>query len=286
MSAGCFSKVFESSSASQSLSLFPKTLDDTYARILCSIDEDYRKYALKIFQWLVYSMRPLWIEEIVEVIAVDPETYPRFDPGRRFPDPEEIVAICPSLITTVICLNRWGNSTSTEIKLAHFSVQEYLVSERVHDTWYSIREMNAHTSIAEICVAYLSQFDSPVDVWDEVSEYALLFYASNDWAKHARKIDIYKETPPIIEDFVQVQNDGFINWALSDTWTLDKSRPSEFTHFSLYHVSVCGLSRLVKSIIDKGANVNLQVRNFGTALYGASKNGHEAVIKLLLDNGA
>ena len=98
-------------------------------------------------------MRPLQIEEIVEIIAVDLEDHPRFDPGRRFPDPEEVLAICPSLITTVVHRNYQGDTT--EVKLAHFSVQEYLVSERVFDTWYSIQEIIAHRSIVEICVAYL-----------------------------------------------------------------------------------------------------------------------------------
>jgi hypothetical protein len=46
-------------------------LDDTYARILCNIDEEYSQDAFKILQWLAYSARPLRIKEVAEVIAVE-----------------------------------------------------------------------------------------------------------------------------------------------------------------------------------------------------------------------
>jgi hypothetical protein len=72
----------------------PKTLDDTHARRLCNIDEDYSQYALKILQWLTYSARPLQIEEVAEVIPIDIEGFPQFDPERRLPEPQDILSIC------------------------------------------------------------------------------------------------------------------------------------------------------------------------------------------------
>jgi ankyrin repeat protein len=42
----------------------------------------------------------------------------------------------------------------------------------------------------------------------------------------------------------------------------------------------------VKTLLDKGADVNAQGGEFGNALYAASEGGHEAVVKLLLDKGA
>jgi ankyrin repeat protein len=41
--------------------------------------------------------------------------------------------------------------------------------------------------------------------------------------------------------------------------------------------------RVVKLLLDKGANVNAQGRDYGTALYAASSGGREQVVKLLLD---
>jgi hypothetical protein len=108
-------------------------LDHTYDRILRAIDEEYSQDAFKILQWLAYSARPLRVEELVEVIAVDIEDNPRFDPGKRLPDPLDILTICFSLITTAneVEEDDHGKAIGMEIRLAHFSVKEYLVSKRI-----------------------------------------------------------------------------------------------------------------------------------------------------------
>ena len=67
----------------KALQSLPKTLDDTYARILLNIDREDYQNALRILQWLAYSARPLQIEEITEVITVDIEGNPRW------------VSVCP-----------------------------------------------------------------------------------------------------------------------------------------------------------------------------------------------
>jgi len=43
---------------------------------------------------------------------------------------------------------------------------------------------------------------------------------------------------------------------------------------------------VVRLLLDKGADVNAQGGSFGNALQAASENGHEAVVRLLLDEGA
>jgi ankyrin repeat protein len=47
-----------------------------------------------------------------------------------------------------------------------------------------------------------------------------------------------------------------------------------------------GHTKVVKLLVDKGADVNTQGGDYGNALYAASQGGHEAVIKMLLDKGA
>lgn len=76
----------------ESLRSVPKTLEETYARILASIDER-RPYAIKILQFLTYSERPLKIEESVDVVVVDPSRHPPFDPTLRMPKPREITRV-------------------------------------------------------------------------------------------------------------------------------------------------------------------------------------------------
>ncbi|KAL8683966.1 MAG: hypothetical protein Q9224_006645 [Gallowayella concinna] len=81
------------------LDSLPKTLDATYERILCKIDKRDWAYARKILQWLASSLRPLALEEIAEVTAIDIDGVPMYDPERRLQDVQDVLDICSSLVT-------------------------------------------------------------------------------------------------------------------------------------------------------------------------------------------
>ena len=83
----------------KALASLPKTLDDTYERILCNIDQDHAEDALKVLQWLAFSTRPLGIQEVAEATAITLNDSPLFDPDDRLRDHTDILAICSSLIT-------------------------------------------------------------------------------------------------------------------------------------------------------------------------------------------
>jgi hypothetical protein len=67
----------------------PPKLDETYDRILCTINKNVCEYAVRILQWLAFSTRPLRVEEIAEVVAIDPERDPAFEPQEVLEDPLE-----------------------------------------------------------------------------------------------------------------------------------------------------------------------------------------------------
>src|SRR5208283_1368711 len=50
--------------------------------------------------------------------------------------------------------------------------------------------------------------------------------------------------------------------------------------------SLDGRTELVKSLLDKGADINTKTNEGWTALMQASRQGHAEVVKLLLDRGA
>jgi hypothetical protein len=147
---------------------------------------------LKILQWLAYSARPLRIEEVADVIAVNVKSKPRADPDSILPEPRDILTICSSLVTTYedAAWHSIGKSVGEQIRLAHLSVRDYLTSKQILDgkaAHYSIQETHAHEAIAEICLAYLLQFDKP-DSLSRVAanDYPLAQYAAEYWAHHVR----------------------------------------------------------------------------------------------------
>ena len=118
----------------KALKSLPKTLDDTYTRILLSINEEYTQDALNVLQWLAFSARPVRIEEVAEVVAVDLECALQFDSERRLLELRDLLVICSSLVTISSATLEYSNGSleeTEELRLAHFSVKEYLISERI-----------------------------------------------------------------------------------------------------------------------------------------------------------
>lgn len=77
----------------------PKTLDETYDRILANIPSDYDGHTKRILQFLTYAERPLRVEEVAHIIAVNLDRRPHFNLENRMPLPLEISKYCSSLVT-------------------------------------------------------------------------------------------------------------------------------------------------------------------------------------------
>ena len=82
------------------------------------------------------------LKEIVEIVALDPEREVPFDRDEILEDPLEVLDICSSLVsTTTVSVKEYNegsdeeysdrhNTTAQAVVLAHYSVQEYLTSDR------------------------------------------------------------------------------------------------------------------------------------------------------------
>jgi hypothetical protein len=127
----------------------PKTLDETYDRILLGLESTGQLHdAVTALRWLCYSTHPLQLLEIRDVLAIMTGNDGGFYPEDRLPDPFDIMVVCSSLISCAE--DRSGNDHAIDsgsssnkphdgsvgadrvmrVRLAHFSVQEYLLSDR------------------------------------------------------------------------------------------------------------------------------------------------------------
>jgi len=50
----------------------PRTLDKTYARILCGISDGAKDYTFRTLHWSVWASRPLALDEVAELSGLDP----------------------------------------------------------------------------------------------------------------------------------------------------------------------------------------------------------------------
>jgi hypothetical protein len=113
----------------RTLEELPESLDETYARILKEITSPNRDYACRLLQCLVAAVRPLRMEELAEVLAIDFNDeggVPKLNPRWRWEDQEQaLLSSCSSLITIV---NAGGSRVA---QFSHSSVKEFLTSPRL-----------------------------------------------------------------------------------------------------------------------------------------------------------
>lgn len=284
------------------LKSLPKTLDDMYATMLHRIPEEQEQTAVKILQWLIYSTGQLSVDEVTEVLCVDVEDDPRFDPERRFPDPQDILEICPGLVigTGTGVQNSEGTIIGEQVQLAHYSVKEFLVSKRIKELApkYSISPNTAHTSMAEVCLAYLLSFDSPTSVSPNVLEkFPLAAYAAQHWTKHAKLAGEAESLAALTMELLDDANPAYVNWGCLHNPDKPWQTPTDGIKKRVdgaedplpppfYIASLCGLLPVVDMILESEADVNETAGECGNPLQAASRGGHENVVQRLLEAGA
>jgi hypothetical protein len=83
----------------KALKNLPKTLDDTYDRILAAIPDETWKIARSALMLLTYSIRPLILDELAEAMVIDYEGE-CFNPDEhRLTNYRHVLEICSSLIS-------------------------------------------------------------------------------------------------------------------------------------------------------------------------------------------
>ena len=108
---GCYSKF----ALDTQLKGLPSDLNEFYDRIVTGLNEMHRDDALKILQWLSFSIRPLKLAEVAQVACVVPDVEQGlvFDPSRVFMDPRSVLNICSSFVAEVDgAYLKWSNNFS------------------------------------------------------------------------------------------------------------------------------------------------------------------------------
>lgn len=274
----------------KALNALPPTLDETYERILLDIDQDEREKAHIALQWLIFSARPLQLQELAEAVVVNPKSN-SFSQEERLFDLHDIVSICRSLVSL--------SDDTSEVRLAHFSVQEYLISERIRDgpvSFFSVVSVSAHTLMAEVCLTYILLFDTPYSLSAEsLTEWPLLDYACRHWFHHAKKLvdqpDRCKANILAEKLFTPDQTFCFYNWLRvfepDGSWIdFDPYKnPSSFAT-PLYYASYCGLLPVAKTLIERGADVAARGGMLTAPLCAATFTDSTDIVRLLIQSKA
>ena len=181
-----------------------------------------------------------------------------------------------------------------EVRLAHNSVKNYLVSHHIKSgpsKQFAQEAKLAHSVMAECCLVYLLQLKSPLDM-ATLRDYPLALYAAQFWTEHYRHsetsdgglLDLLSlqllTTQTVYQNCCYLCNPDR-RWR-GPAPERDPPLPP------LYYASVTGLSRIVSLLLANGADPNKGARgcNLGDALSAAAYKGDEDSVHVLLAAGA
>jgi hypothetical protein len=237
----------------------PETLDETYGRTLLGIDGEKREYAQRLFRCLLISIRPLWIEGLAEILAIqfDEAMPPIFNAAWRPEDAEEaVISVCSTLVTVV------ERGDYQVVQFSHFSVKEFLTSERLatsekHLSYYHILPEPAHTILAYASLTVLLQFDDNIDR-DAIGHFPLASYAARHWVDHAQFRNVPLHIHEAMERLFDTAKPHFAAWVwlydIDRYWIepMSKTHPTRPEAVQLYYAALCGFRGLVEHLIAAG----------------------------------
>jgi hypothetical protein len=259
---------------------------------------------------LCFAPRLLTVPELLHGIAVDLEEPSSLDRQRLLAGgADDSKEICPGLINFGVQELSSDSDDETPImtvRIAHFSVQEYLESTRIkkqNASCFALSAPSAHAEFARICCVYLldPKLSSGELNPSKLQDFPLAHFAALFWHYHYEKSQeeasgLYK----LIEKIFLQRGSFSTLFKLHDivdrAWDtrVRLSLHSKALAAPLYYASYLGFSWIVEKLLaptsdEKEANesrVNAQGGDYGNALQAASVTGHEAVVKLLLNEGA
>ena len=279
----------------QVLEELPKSLDETYKRILKEINNANRVHAYHLLQCLMVANRPLRVEELAEVLSFDLSKgkIPKVNTDWRWEHQEEaVLSACSSLVSIII------ENGSRVVQFSHFSVKEFLTSDRLAScmediSWFHIPIEPSHLTLAQACLGVLLCLDDHTDE-DSAKKIPLLRYAAEHWYRHVQVGSVELQIEDAMDCFFDMNKPHFSAWSriqgldhLSTVSKNEEPRTVPLSAAPLYFAAWNGFCGLVERLIIKNSEqVNHIGGLYGTPVHASVLGGHIEVSQLLFAHGA
>ncbi|THY06176.1 purine and uridine phosphorylase [Aureobasidium pullulans] len=299
----------------RALANLPRTLNDTYARMLTSIraGEHFEEVTI-ILQLLVWSKAALPLDACQDAIIVCPEKTPGFNTEDRFFDrPEQcgLVNMCSGLVAVV----RSADDTCDFLALSHASVKDYLLSVETPEPFRD-HLGEAMSGIYLRCVDWQILDNDEHD--DEefqfyqrspysfkkaeglASKFSFAHWARDTWMEHAKALeDTDEEAQSITLAFLRGHTLAFGRAMIFNISYFDPADVGQ--SYPLYLAACIGLEKACSQLIEldyvsDDARISHEnptaapkddlILHLGPCLAIASAPGHVGVVRTLLDSHA
>jgi ankyrin repeat protein len=232
---------------------------------------DQEELAKQVLLWITCAKRPLTTSELRHALAVEVGEF-ELDKD-NLPDITDMVSVCAGLVTV--------DELSNVIRLVHYTTQEYF--ERTQKRWFP----TAETDITRICVTYLSfsNFGSGFchtddDLEARLQTNQLYDYAAHNWGYHAyvSSAEMIQLITRLLESEAKVSSSCQVMMAAYGDSQLVPRRVTG-VHLAAYF----GLKAAVMALLKNGHDPDSEDTDGRTPFSYAAAQGHEVVVKLLVE---
>jgi ankyrin repeat protein len=281
--------------------------------MLEAIVPQHREEAINALRWLICSKRVMTVAELAEAVVIDLEDDGDVDISERLFDSSHIISVLSGLVIT----------SDGSVRLAHFSVEEYLTSDRlarssISEFWVSIPA--CQNKLLRACLRYLQtpsiEHESRLAIEEFPSNWSekrwrdeqrarlspLAEHAARLWTHYytGRVGDMADNTIPVIISFLKSEvamefwktlfypRFGFMYSHETMACRFREDPWGDDVSDAIYYAARFGLDQVVQTLLTDYSRLPepLRRRSYADALRGACFFAHAGSAKLLLDAGA
>lgn len=295
-------------------------LDSAYKKIIKRIRgqlADDRKLAERVLSWITFSKRPLTVDEMQHTFAVELNEA-KVDP-ENIPDVDVLMSVCAGLVivdenSAIIRLVHYTTQEYLE-QPSH----AWTLNTQLDMATTCLNYLSLNTFKKGSCSTH-------VEYWRRLRDNPFLVYSAKHWGDHARSIQgnvarlacvvllhgglsscaaqvHHLHSIPenrwlrSITDYTSTALHRVTEFGLceiaekllvtvgEEIWDVIRAKNSD-GEAPLYTAAETGHVEMVELLLKRNAGVNAEGGNCGRALIVASYEGHELIVKVLLENGA
>lgn len=271
------------------LQTLPRTLDDTYKKLLEEIEESHphdRDLALRALKWVLAAREPLPREALLEAIRINPDSMDTKLCASISDD--ALLALCRNLLVIDSERDVW--------RVSHLSVAEYF---ELRKSWTTAV---TNLMVGKACLLFMlseawneTTHKFPRYDLEETPEYScftrtFIYYVSCLWPEHIAILDptgvSTENLSPVVElleRFLGAPQDSSAQYRIWARWYDNSVMPSEY---SILAVCIFGFRQVSDSWWNNGELDLASTDHRGrTYVLLAAEYGHIQILRILLAKG-